>query len=142
MPLFSTPVTARLVPRATEDALRLLLDEGEAESRMEATSPPPYCPRHDELCSGQRSWPHETSPSDEPTQGVGEYSEARTGKWDGLECRSAAGMSGLEGAVPRFAGDHLAPREEEELAWQLWHRGKVKSCFFTADGLPHARDAK
>ncbi|CAM9856365.1 unnamed protein product, partial [Laminaria digitata] len=35
----STPITARLVPAATEDALRLLLDDGEADARTAAAKP-------------------------------------------------------------------------------------------------------
>ncbi|CAM9781082.1 unnamed protein product [Ectocarpus sp. 8 AP-2014] len=101
----STPVTARLVPDATEDALSLLLDDGEADKRAAAT-PLPGLPNP---C-------HSSSRS----TGAEAAGEAKT--------VSGPDFSRVHdpGVGDRREGE-ASPRVVDKLRWRVWHKGEEES---------------
>lgn len=135
----STPVTARLAPAATEDALRLLLDDGEADARAAASAaascdglkPPPPSSR------GKRKLP--------TTPGLGK-SEATSlappsSKLAAATAATAAAVAAateVEAVAAAAAGSPLhgacavgqqegGPGVDEGPRWRLWHKGEVRS---------------
>ncbi|CAN0426497.1 unnamed protein product [Ectocarpus sp. 8 AP-2014] len=101
----STPVTARLVPDATEDALSLLLDDGEADKRAAAT-PLPGLPNP---C-------HSSSRS--------------TGAEAAGEAKTVSGPESSRvhdpGVGDRREGE-ASPRVVDKLSWRVWHKGEEES---------------
>lgn len=111
----STPVTALLVPAATKDALRLLLDDGVADTRAaDATEESraydalrqPKLPSASavEKLRAQSTTPGEVAVGTGPTGtvGVGEHHDR---------------IGGERGTEPDLDGN---------LRWRLWHKGEVR----------------
>ncbi|CAM9349813.1 unnamed protein product [Ectocarpus sp. 12 AP-2014] len=101
----STPVTARLVPDATEDALSLLLDDGEAGKRAAAT-PLPGLP----------------NPCHSSLRSTGEEAagEAKTVPGPDFPRVHDAGVG------DRREGE-ASPRVVDKLRWRVWHKGEEES---------------
>ncbi|CAB1117252.1 unnamed protein product [Ectocarpus sp. CCAP 1310/34] len=101
----STSVTARLVPDATEDALSLLLDNGEADKRAAAT-PLPGLPNP---C-------HSSSPS----TGAEAAGEAKTVPGPDFSRVHDPG-------VGDWREREASPRVVDKLRWHVWHKGEEES---------------
>lgn len=130
----STPITARLVPPATEDALRLLLDDGEARARIAASSSStPHLP----VAPPPRCAPSPPSPSQTTPQHEHEVVE-QPPEWEGGDMGHAAGKPKREGFGKKRmcwgeAGNGELERGDgregcvgEQLRWRLWHKGEVR----------------
>lgn len=141
----STPITARLVPPATEDALRLLLDDGETDARIASSlgsfpqppiAPPPSAP----------SLP----PPSRPTSPHQQESAGQVQGWEAGKVGKAAAVSGIGGQEGggmfkggrehclRDGGNDRQQCVGGQLRWRLWHRGKEEPLA----SLLKLRDAK
>lgn len=122
----STPVTARLVPAATEDALGLLIDDGKAGARATA-APPPRLGLG--LGLGQQLRVSMSPPGSEVA---------------GAKATSPSGPGAVEAREPARVGVRKAGPEppaldacaagngregESGLRWRLWHKGEVRSVY-------------
>ena len=113
----STPVTTRLVPAATEDALGLLLDDGKADAR--ATAAPIPGRQVGVLISPSRSEAAGAKPVSPSGSGPGAVEAGEPAKAGGRE-------GGTEAPVfDACSGD--GQEGDPGLRWRLWHKGEVRS---------------
>lgn len=115
----STPVTARLVPAATDDALDLLLDDGEAQARATA-APLPKRLSESSPSASEAEEQFDVKPTSPITPRTEEQAPVK------------AGM-GEKASGPPTCNALVGGRQEGEssrvgkLRWQLWHKGKVST---------------
>lgn len=142
----STPITARLVPAATDDALRLLLDDGEADARaaasvayLDGSQPPPLPsrrrPRFSSLSELKNSGATSLAPSPKPT-GATAAAVAAAAAAEATEVAATAVVT-AESPVHRAYTVERREREsgvDEGLRWRLWHKGEVKHRLARAGG--------
>lgn len=124
----STPITARLVPAATDDALHLLLDDGEADARaaasvayLDGSQPPPLPsqrrPRFSSLSELKKSGAISLAPTPKRTDAT-------------MAAVAATAAAATESPVHRTHAVERREREsgvDEGLKWRLWHKGEVKN---------------
>lgn len=121
-------MTARLVPPATEDALRLLLDDGEADARANATLATELQRRH------HHSSRLLNTPSASPTPEESGDVEllVASGRPDAETAVEATGAS-VTSDQAWVNGERQPGRQEElevmdeALKWGLWHKGEVRA---------------
>lgn len=132
-------MTARLVPAATDDALGLLLDDGEADARATSAPLPERRPK--------------LSPSASEAEGQSDVKPTLLkSPRAGAEMPVRAGVGEAE-SEPLMCNAWNGDRQEEgesglvgKLTWRLWHKGEVstavgwgKGCLLDDLILPNTR---
>ncbi|CAN0417092.1 unnamed protein product [Pylaiella littoralis] len=115
----STPVTARLVPAATDDALDLLLDDGEAQARATA-APLPKRLSESSPSASEAEEQFDVKPTSPITPRTEEQAPVKAGI--GEKASGPPTCNALVGGQQEGESSRVG-----KLRWQLWHKGKEES---------------